>query len=58
MSDSTPIRARTGRVIHCTWDLRKTGCGRKCDGYLVEPDTAIDCEKCIRVAQDIEANGN
>jgi hypothetical protein len=54
----TPIRARRGRVIHATWDLRKTGCKRPCDGYVVEPDTAIDCEKCIAVGKDIEANGN
>lgn len=54
----TPVRSKRGSIIHATWDLRRTGCKRKCDGYVVEPDTAIDCEKCIAVGKDIEANGN
>ena len=54
----TPVPARRGKGIHATCDLRLTGCDKRWDGYVIEPDTAIDCERCIRVAKDIEANGN
>lgn len=54
----TFVRARKSRVIHATWDLRRTACNRSCDGFVVEPDTAVTCSRCVRVAQDIEANGN
>jgi hypothetical protein len=54
----TPVRSKRSRTIHATGDLRRSYCGRKVDGWLVEPDTAVTCSSCIRVAQDIEANGN
>ena len=54
----TFVRARRSLLIHGTWNLRVTGCKRKCDGWVVEFDTALTCPECIRVAQDIDANGN
>lgn len=54
----TFVRSRRSLVVHATADARSTLCSRKCDGYIVEPDTAVTCSQCIRVVQEIEANGN
>lgn len=42
----TPVRSRKGVVIHLTADLRRTMCGRKADGWIVEPDAVETCIKC------------
>lgn len=52
----TPVRSKRG-ATHATYDLRKTACGRSCDGWVVEPDTAIECRSCIRVARDKGEDG-
>jgi hypothetical protein len=54
----TPVRSKRSDLIHATYDCRKTACARPCDGWIVEVETAVTCPACIRVAQDIEANGN
>lgn len=54
----TFVRARRSLVIHATYDGRKTACSRKCDGWCVAEDTAVTCSACVRVVQEIEANGN
>lgn len=42
----TRVRARRSSLIHATHDLRRTLCNRKCDGFVVEPDTAVTCTRC------------
>jgi hypothetical protein len=42
----TPVRSRRGALIHLTADLRRTMCGRKADGWVVEPDAVETCIVC------------
>lgn len=39
----TPVRSKTGHIVHSTEDLRRTTCcNRKCDGWVVE-DAEVTC---------------
>lgn len=42
------VSSRRSRYIHATADdnCRKTICGRKCDGWAVEPDVKPTCPVC------------
>jgi hypothetical protein len=50
----TRIRARRGELVHVTLDLRRSLCGRRCDGWRVEPDADITCDTCLVVARDCD----
>lgn len=54
----TPVRGKRGRLIHLSADLRKTLCGRRVEGWIVEPDTNATCSVCVDVDLDIARNGN
>lgn len=43
----TPVRGKRGKWVHWTHDLRTTLCRKKCDGWIVEPDTKPTCEICL-----------
>ena len=47
----TRVRAKRSVLIHATYDLRKTLCNRRCDGFVVEPDTAVTCLRCREAAE-------
>jgi hypothetical protein len=47
----TRVRSKRSSLIHATYDLRRTLCNRKCDGFLVEPDTAVTCHRCREAAE-------
>ncbi len=42
----TPVRSKRSHVVHLSADLRRTMCGKRCDGWLVEPDQAETCLVC------------
>ena len=42
----TNVRSKRSHLVHVTADLRKTLCGRKADGWLIEPDQAVTCLIC------------
>lgn len=44
--DLTRVRAKRSMLIHVTLDGRRTLCNRPCDGFVIEPDTAVTCERC------------
>ncbi len=46
MTDPTPIRARRGGRVHATDDLRRTLCGRTCDGWPVGTEIPT-CRQCL-----------
>ena len=54
----TPVRSKRSDLVHASYDLRRTGCGRKCDGWAVAPDQAVTCVACVRVEREIEEHGN
>lgn len=47
----TRVRARRSDIIHATHDSRRTLCNRKCDGFVIESDTAVTCAKCRDAAE-------
>jgi hypothetical protein len=47
----TPVRSKRSDMIHATTDLRRTLCDRRCDGWIVEPDTAVMCKRCRDAAE-------
>lgn len=47
----TPVRSRRSDLIHATHDLRRTLCNKRCDGWVVEPDTAVVCQRCRDAAE-------
>lgn len=60
MTDHRFVRARTSKLVHVTYDLRRTGCGRCCDGWTIEPEPSQfgACIQCFRVVSDIDERGN
>lgn len=51
MSDNTPVRSKRSDLIHLTRDLIRTLCNRVCNGWVIEPDTAITCQHCRDAAE-------
>lgn len=47
----TPVRSIRGKVIHLTADVRRTMCGKKCDGWIIEADAVETCLVCHRNAR-------
>jgi hypothetical protein len=41
------LRAKHGHIVHVSDDARLTRCGKRCDGWIVEP-VAVTCRKCIK----------
>jgi hypothetical protein len=42
----TNVRSKRGRYVHASHDLRTTMCGKRCDGWIVEPQQ-VTCPKCL-----------
>jgi hypothetical protein len=53
-----PVRGPRGRFVHLTVDLRRSLCGRKVDGWRVDPDTGPECLTCAEIDLDIHDRGN
>lgn len=51
MNDKRAVRGKRGRLVHWTRDLRICLCGRRCDGFIVEPDVEADCQACRDAAE-------
>jgi hypothetical protein len=42
----TPIRSRRSHMVHVSWDLKRTLCGRPVKAWIVEPDAPVTCLTC------------
>lgn len=42
------VRTRRAETIHVTEDLRRTACGRSCDGWIMDPDGPVTCRVCAK----------
>jgi hypothetical protein len=42
----TPVRGPRGKVVHVSFDLKRSLCGRKVSGWIIEPDACITCLTC------------
>jgi hypothetical protein len=48
--DAVMTRVRSkhsrSRITHVSYDLRTTMCGKRCDGWIVEPQEGVTCARC------------